>query len=124
MGEPSNDYHEPEPEPEQSPIKDEPCEEMDILPPTPVQSEPKASKGSHRSRKLVNKTFVDESGFLVTKKEWASCSEEDEPEPKTKPSPPKKSQTSEPAKAATTASLSPSKVNKKQASIRNFFTKK
>merc|ERR1711971_1069128 len=101
MGEHNNDYHEP------SPIKDEPCEEMDTLPASPEPVATKSSKGSHRTRKMVNKTFVDESGFLVTKKELVSCSEEDEP-----------------AKAVSTTTSSPSKVNKKQSSIRNFFTKK
>ena len=66
------------------------------------------------------RTFVDESGFLVTKKELVSCSEEDEPEP----SPPKKVLTDDPPKAVSTTTSSPSKVNKKQSSIRNFFTKK
>jgi len=112
--EPNNDYHEP------SPIKDEPCEEMDTLPASPEPVATKSSKGSHRTRKMINKTFVDESGFLVTKKELVSCSEEDEPEP----SPPKKALTDDPPKAVSTAISSPSKVNKKQSSIRNFFTKK
>ena len=67
------------------------------------------------------RTFVDESGFLVTKKEYASCSEEDEP-PKT--SPPKKSQITEPSKASSTTVSSPTKANTKQSSIKNFFTRK
>ena len=66
------------------------------------------------------RTFVDESGFLVTKKEYASCSEEDEPAP----SPPKKVQSEEKPKAPATTVSSPTKVNKKQSSIKNFFTKK
>ena len=75
------------------------------------------------SRYLIEvffRTFVDESGFLVTKKEYASCSEEDEPAP----SPPKKVQSEEKPKAPATTVSSPTKVNKKQSSIKNFFTKK
>ena len=63
---------------------------------------------------------MDESGFLVTKKEYASCSEEDE----LAPSPPKKVQNEEKPKSTSTTALSPSKANKKQSSIKNFFTKK
>lgn len=123
----SSDNEEPEePEPvdnhhEQSPVKEEPPEEMmEILPATPAAEETKSTKSSRRTRKLINKTFVDESGFLVTKKEYASCSEEDEPAP----SPPKKVQSEEKAKAPSTTASSPTKVNKKQSSIKNFFTKK
>merc|ERR1711997_351168 len=122
----SSDNEEEEPKPvdnyhEQSPIKEEPVEEMmDTLPATPAAEETKSMKGSRRTRKLVNKTFVDESGFLVTKKEYASCSEEDEPAP----SPPKKVQNEEKPKSPATTVSSPTKVNKKQSSIKNFFTKK
>lgn len=94
---------------------------MDTIPASPTPVETKTSNGSRRTRKLINKTFVDESGFLVTKKEYASCSEEDEP-PKT--SPPKKSQIAEPSKASSTTVSSPTKANTKQSSIKNFFTRK
>jgi len=120
----SSDNEEPEPVDnfhEQSPIKEgSPEELMDTLPATPAAEEIKSTKGSRRTRKLINKTFVDESGFLVTKKEYASCSEEDEPAP----SPPKKVQNEEKPKSTSTTAPSPSKANKKQSSIKNFFTKK
>ena len=50
----------------------------ELLPPTPKVTESKCKPGKHRVKKQVSKTFVDEEGFMVTKKVMESCSETDE----------------------------------------------
>ena len=73
---------------------------------------------------------MDEDGFMTTKKEWESCSEEeDEKKPeqiasklKESCSVSNKSQTSKPPAPKSGGSQQP--ANKKQASIMNFFAKK
>ena len=62
-----------------SPVKNEKEvseDDHEIIPDTPQQE--KNSK--RRGRKLVNKTYVDEGGFMVTKKVYESCSEEEKEE--------------------------------------------
>ena len=72
---------------------------------------------------------MDEEGFMTTKKEWESCSEEEEevkPQEASKQELPSsvsnKSETSKPQ--STKASGSQQSTGKKQASIMNFFAKK
>ena len=111
-------YNQIKPEsPEKEPHEDKENDE-EIVPDTP--NEPKSKK--RRARKLVNKTFVDESGFMVTKKEFVSCSESEEdqqPEPK---KPLEKKETEK--KSKPTCENSKGSQNRKQASIMNFFSKK
>ena len=85
-----------------------------MLPETPnVSNKP----GKRRGRKLVNKTFMDETGFMVTKKEYVSCSEE---EPSPKNSPVKKVA---PKEESVPNSSSQKNAAKKQSNIKNFFKK-
>ena len=103
----------------------------EVLHPTPTQSKIKPSKpGRHRVKKQVSKTFVDEEGFMVTKKVMESCSETDEEEceeaTKTKQNIVKESQ-KENTKSNTippTGKIKNSVPQNKQASIMSFFQKK
>ena len=112
-------YNQIKPEsPEKEPHEDKENDE-EIVPDTP--NEPKSRK--RRARKLVNKTFVDESGFMVTKKEFVSCSESEEeqqPEPK---KPLEKKEVVE-KKSKVASENSKGSQPRKQASIMNFFSKK
>ncbi|XP_015114349.1 DNA polymerase delta subunit 3-like [Diachasma alloeum] len=110
----SSEDSEPEedPDPFGSSITEEPVEKVKSPSPPPVQR----ITGKRTVRKFVDKHFVDEDGFMVTKKVQIveSCSEDDEtPEPpkEKKPSPPK------------TSEISKAKKNTKQPSITNFFKK-
>ncbi|KAK0180675.1 hypothetical protein PV327_003033 [Microctonus hyperodae] len=80
--------------------------------PPPVQN----INGKRKIRKLVDKTFMDEDGYLVTKKEhvYESCSDNDndDDDDKTKKIPEQK-KIVEP----------PIKMVKKQTTIKNFFKK-
>ena len=79
-----------------------------------IAATPQAKESKRRKTKLANKTFVDENGFLVTKKEQVECSsEEDEP----MPSPPKP----KPIETKPASSLA---AKNKQSNIKNFFFKK
>ena len=67
------------------------------IPATPVQEKVKSKlsgnskPGRRRVRKLVDKTYMDDKGYFVTKKEYESASEtDDEPEQVKKPDTPKK----------------------------------
>merc|ERR1712042_127618 len=52
------------------------------IPPTPKQATRTSRPGRRRIRRQVDKTYVDDQGFMVTKKEYESASEtDDEPEP-------------------------------------------
>jgi len=54
----------------------------DEIPPTPKQATRTSRPGRRRIRRQVDKTYVDDQGFMVTKKEYESASEtDDEPEP-------------------------------------------
>jgi DNA polymerase delta subunit 3 len=106
-------------------FKQEPPE-VDFLPDTPQTKETTVPSGrGRRKRKMVNKTFIDESGFMVTKKEYESCSESEEEKlsPAQQPPPPTKPSTSSDTKSPKKVALTTSN-NRKQATIMNFFTKK
>jgi hypothetical protein len=102
-----------------------------MIPPTPETKE----TGTRRVRKVVNKTFVDDQGFTVTKRELESCSEEDEEEKpvavlasskKTNAAAPAKAVVKEPAagkKAPAKKKPAASPQKAKQATIMNFFKK-
>ena len=103
----------------------------EILPPTPKIAENKSKPGRHRVKKQVSKTFVDEEGFMVTKKVMESCSEsDDEPDNsdianKTKDAS-KDSQKKLESKT-TAQNVKPKTMvahNNKQSSIMSFFQKK
>eukprot|EP00095_Tigriopus_kingsejongensis_P011868 maker-scaffold180_size281610-snap-gene-0.39 protein:Tk11868 transcript:maker-scaffold180_size281610-snap-gene-0.39-mRNA-1 annotation:"hypothetical protein LOTGIDRAFT_231845" len=99
----------------------------EMIPPTPDQS---ASTGRRHVKKWVNKTYTDDKGFMVTKREQESCSESDH-EADDQPAqtdaqkgpdsviqdPPVTQKTKKSA-----AQTSPPKS--KQSSIMNFFQKK
>lgn len=55
-------------------------DEDGIVPPTPENKEKvmDVSKKRKRVRKLVEKTYTDEQGFMVTKKEFESASDTDD----------------------------------------------
>merc|ERR1712142_1255920 len=54
----------------------------DEIPPTPKQATRTSRPGRRRIRRQVDKTYVDDQGYMVTKKEYESASEtDDEPEP-------------------------------------------
>ena len=97
----------------QSPIKDDP----DTIQETPKAKETKT--GKKRVRKLMDKTFTDASGFLVTKKELVSCSEDEADEESSVQEPPAKKPNLETTKAAAKSNSG----SKKQSSIMNFFKK-
>ena len=58
------------------------------IPATPVRDQTNTKTGRRRVKKLVEKTFMDKKGYMVTKKEYQSASETDEePEPVKKTTP-------------------------------------
>lgn len=76
------------PEPVRSPLISD--DDEDIIPPTPevAKSSNRAPLNSRKRKKLIDKTFMDDDGYIVTKKEevFESCSEnEDEEIVKIKP---------------------------------------
>ena len=103
----------------------------EIIPPTPILENKKSKPGRHRVKKQVSKTFVDEEGFMVTKKVMESCSETDE-EPDSTNAPDNINDSAkehgtklEVKKAA--PSIKPKAMvaqNNKQSSIMSFFQKK
>ena len=102
-------------QPPSPPAEDVGDQSDENLPPTPnVEATRNGSK--RRRKKLVDKTFVDDSGFMVTKKELVSCSEE---EPSPQPSPVKKP----PVQEKETKASSSKPMSKKQSNIKNFFKK-
>merc|ERR1719350_46150 len=89
------------------------------IPPTPKQPTRTSKPGRKRVKRQVNKTYVDDQGFMVTKKEYESASETDEePEP-VKEKTPKKAE----AHVAKKAKLAAPGA-KSQAGIMSFFKKK
>ena len=105
-------------------------DEDELLPPTPKVAESKCKPGKHRVKKQVSKTFVDEDGFMVTKKVMESCSETDE-EPETSDIPAAKASAKDSQKISehknTTPNIKPNSMvaqNNKQSSIMSFFQKK
>lgn len=117
------------PPPQASRIDSESDDEM--IPATPVDNE-KLPRSKRRVRKMQKKTYVDDDGFIVTKMEMDSCSEESETEekqekPKTpaKPALPSSGDSGKKSTASSTASSTAGSGGKtKQASIMNFFQKK
>lgn len=116
----------------ESPIKVE-CngieedDDDEIIPPTPDEEEPipsvllaSATNGKRRKLKLVNKTFEDEDGFLVTRKvkEYVTDSEgsDNETAPNAKVAPK--------AAPAPKPDIKKNFVNKKQSSLMSFFKHK
>ena len=59
-------------------------EEEEEIPATP-KAETKTRPGRRRVRRLVDKTYMDSKGYMVTKKEYESASESDTEEPEKKP---------------------------------------
>jgi len=89
------------------------------IPPTPKQPTRTSKPGRRRVKRQVDKTYVDDQGFMVTKKEYESASETDEePEP-VKEKTPKKVE----APVAKKAKLAAPGA-KSQSGIMNFFKKK
>jgi len=89
------------------------------IPPTPKQPTRTSKPGRKRVKRQVDKTYVDDQGFMVTKKEYESASETDEePEP-VKEKTPKKVD----APVAKKAKLAAPGA-KSQAGIMSFFKKK
>ena len=96
-------------------------EDEEVISATPEPSKKISSK--RRGRKMVDKTFFDnESGFMVTKKEFVSCSEESEAEEEKPTS--KKPVKPSPVKAKKSPVKPVKPGQSKQSSIKNFFTKK
>jgi len=89
------------------------------IPPTPKQPTRTSKPGRKRVKRQVDKTYVDDQGFMVTKKEYESASETDEePEP-VKEKTPKKVEVPVAKKAKLSAPGA-----KSQAGIMSFFKKK
>ena len=97
-------------------------EEEEEIPATPVP-ETKTRTGRRRVRRLVDKTYMDEKGYMVTKKEYESASESDTEEPPVKKTVTPKKQEKVEAPAAKKPKLTGS-GGKGQAGIMNFFKKK
>lgn len=92
------------------------------IPPTPKQPTRTSKPGRKRVKRQVDKTYVDDQGYMVTKKEYESASETDEePEP-VKEKTPKKVEKIE-APAAKKAKLAAPGA-KSQPGIMGFFKKK
>lgn len=106
-------------------------DDNDVIPPTP---DPPLKKGRKRIRKLIDNTYMDKDGYMLTRKEYVfeSCTES-EPEEKEK-----ENKTKDNSEHERTEKVSPkvdkkepspkkkkvSPQNIKQASIMNFFKKK
>merc|ERR1712179_616643 len=94
----------------------------DEIPPTPKQPTRTSKPGRRRVRRQVDKTYVDDQGFMVTKKEYESASEtDDEPEP-VKEKTPKKVEKIEAPVAKKPKLVAPG-GSKGQSGIMNFFKK-
>jgi len=92
------------------------------IPPTPKQPTRTSKPGRRRVRRQVDKTYVDDQGYMVTKKEYESASETDEePEP-VKEKTPKKVEKIEAPAAKKPKLAAPG--GKAQAGIMSFFKKK
>jgi len=92
------------------------------IPPTPKQPTRTSKPGRRRVKRQVDKTYVDDQGYMVTKKEYESASETDEePEP-VKEKTPKKVEKIE-APAPKKAKLAAPGA-KSQPGIMGFFKKK
>jgi len=110
----------PNPEPEKACIESD--SEDEVIPSTPVKEEKSDSRG--RKKKLVDKTYMDEDGFLVTKKEYEFVDgSEDEKETKVESETKCKESPKKVEEQPKKSEPSPVKKNK-QANIMSFFKKK
>ena len=93
------------------------------IPATPQPETRTAMRGRRRVRKMVDKTFMDAEGFMVTKKEMGSASETDEEAEEVQKNPPvvKKEEVTAPLPKKPKLTNS---GGKGQAGIMNFFKKK
>jgi len=121
-----------EPPPPQAQLLHSDSEDEEVIPATPKEKiEGGGRRGGRRRRvkKQVDKTYVDEDGYMVTKKVVESASEtDDETEAAPKPKPEvkqtvNKKETSEEAPAAKKQKVVAPGA-KKQQGIASFFTKK
>ncbi|XP_037075547.1 DNA polymerase delta subunit 3-like [Pollicipes pollicipes] len=117
----SADEEKPEPEPEPEPEPQQVTLDSDDEKPALQDATPR-----HR-RKLVSKTFLDDDGFMVTKKEYETCSESDSEavvgqQPAAPAKEPAPASTSAPAETQKPKATSPHKT--KQPNIMSFFKKK
>jgi len=112
----------PNPEPEKARIDSD--SEDEVIPSTPEKEDKSDTRG--RKKKLVDKTYMDEDGFLVTKKEYEFVDgSEDEKETKSKVEAETKSKDSPKKVEEQPKKSEPSPVKKnKQANIMSFFKKK
>jgi len=92
------------------------------IPATPKQPTRTSNPGRKRVRRQVDKTYVDEQGYMVTKKEYESGSETEDEQESVKEKTPKKVVKVE-APAAKKPKLAAPGA-KSQAGIMNFFKKK
>jgi len=120
-----------EPPPPQAQLLHSDSEDEEVIPATPKDKiDGGGRKGGRRRRvkKQVDKTYVDEDGYMVTKKVVESASEtDDETEVAPKPEAVKtvtKKETSEEAPAAKKQKVVVAPGAKKQQGIASFFTKK
>ena len=102
----------------------------EVVPDTPKNEKQDTAQKRRRGRKLVNKTFLDDSGFMVTKKEYVSCSESEEEEAKKSASQPKSKipytlgPLAKKPKSSEKSNDEQQSQPRKQATIKNFFTRK
>ena len=102
----------------------------EVVPDTPKNEKQDTAQKRRRGRKLVNKTFLDDSGFMVTKKEYISCSESEEEEAKKSASQPKSKipytlgPSAKKPKSSEKSNEEQQSQPRKQATIKNFFTRK
>merc|ERR1712029_813993 len=98
-------------------------DDKDDIPATPVQKTAKA--GRKRVKKQVDKTFMDDKGYMVTKKVYESASETDDEssEPSKAPTP-KKQEKVEPPASKKAKIAGPGSGGKGQTGIMSFFKKK
>jgi len=116
-----------EPPPPQAQLLHSDSEDEEVIPATP--KEKTEGKGGRRRRvkKQVDKTYVDDDGYMVTKKVVESASETDDetevaPKPEVKKAVNKKETTEEAPAAKKQKVVAPGA--KKQQGIASFFTKK
>merc|ERR1719430_2430314 len=93
------------------------------IPPTPKQPTRTSKPGRRRVRRQVDKTYVDDQGFMVTKKEYESASETDDEPEQVKEKTPKKVEKLEAPVAKKPKLVAPG-GSKGQSGIMNFFKKK
>lgn len=110
-------------EPEAPPVTKLIESDEEDIPATPVQKTAKA--GRKRVKKQVDKTFMDDKGYMVTKKVYESASETDDEtsEPSKVPTP-KKQEKVEPPASKKAKIAGPGSGGKGQTGIMSFFKKK